>query len=176
MLEKRRIRAPLKARRQSKAHAVGPAMSPSNEGEASFWNTPGNAPRTLHFTGESLMDEEVDLANTSIASFGTPVGRHKLTSKLQPDPQTPGNQQSDEDADDYEVDGALHFEETTEPTVILETSTETSLFPEPEEGSQETAPSALAQDLVEPTTTTPHSRQKIRVTTELERIVVSAND
>ncbi|GBE81385.1 hypothetical protein SCP_0311140 [Sparassis crispa] len=51
------------------------SMSPPDEQEETFWNTPAAAARTLHFTGNSLLDEDVneELANVSALSFASPV-------------------------------------------------------------------------------------------------------
>ena len=39
--------------------------SPADEQEQDFWNTPGAATRTLHFTGELLTDEQIDVGDMS---------------------------------------------------------------------------------------------------------------
>ncbi|PSS01021.1 hypothetical protein PHLCEN_2v4079 [Hermanssonia centrifuga] len=63
----------LHKQRQSKAGshsrpAPKPAHSSPDAQEETFWNTPGAAARTLHFTGDLLADEEMDLS-----AFASPL-------------------------------------------------------------------------------------------------------
>ncbi|OBZ66549.1 hypothetical protein A0H81_13480 [Grifola frondosa] len=58
---------------QVKTQHTSAPVSPSDVQEETFWNTPAAAARTLHFTGDSLLDEHVDLGNVSAVSFGSPV-------------------------------------------------------------------------------------------------------
>ena len=178
-LEKKKLRAPLKARRQSKARTIEPPISPSDEQEASFWNTPGAAARTLHFTGESLMDEEVDLANVSTASFGTPVVPHKDHRLGSEGPQASLHLAAEDDAEEEdEVDDVLaDADDMTEPTVVVAATlsvppVETAVAESEESISVLSPLSPTPIREAEPASVTPHNRQKIRVTTELERIVV----
>jgi hypothetical protein len=45
---------------------------PVDEREQDFWNTPGAAARTLHFTGDLLTDEQIDIGELS-GSLESPV-------------------------------------------------------------------------------------------------------
>jgi hypothetical protein len=45
---------------------------PVDEQEQDFWNTPGAAARTLHFTGDLLTDEQIDIGELS-GSLESPV-------------------------------------------------------------------------------------------------------
>lgn len=45
-----------------------PAAPKTKTEEDQFWNTPAASARTLQFTGDSLMDEVVDLADVSVTS------------------------------------------------------------------------------------------------------------
>ena len=166
------MRAPLKTRRQSQVHIREPLIPTVDEGEASFWNTPGAAARTLHFTGESLMDEEVDLANISTASFGTPVVVKK-TYHIPLQENTPQPELPEDVADEDEVDDALAYaDEAAEATVIMGAPPSEL---RPEEVIHEPDQPDLPPQVVEIGPTSAEmsgSRQKIKVTTELERIVV----
>ena len=51
-----------------------PPMSPEVQ-EESFWNTPAAAARTLHFNDDLLTDETMDLANSSAFASPMPVGK-----------------------------------------------------------------------------------------------------
>ena len=56
---------------------------PADEQEQDFWNTPGAAARTLHFTGELLTDEQIDIDNMTgplSSPMPAPVPRMRGTS------------------------------------------------------------------------------------------------
>ncbi len=178
----KRPRIPLKGKREPKPSTTAPSAEPPDEREETFWNTPGAAARTLHFTGDSLLDEEVDLGDVSTASFGTPVVRQKKILSL-PVKEGLVECEEEEPADDVEeeveVDEALGAaEDTAEPNVILEKSGiphgEGRRPPEPSPEPEELdAGPPSPQGIEPPSAATPHHRHKVKVTTELERIVVS---
>lgn len=174
-------RIPLKGKRDPKPPTTAPSAEAPDEREETFWNTPGAAARTLHFTGDSLLDEEVDLGDVSTTSFGTPVVRQKIPSL--PVEAQAVEREDEEPADDVEeedeVDEVLgEADDTAEPTVTFEKPgmpddegrSPSEPSPEPEEVGA-TPPSP--QDVEPPMAATPHHRHKVKVTTELERIVVS---
>lgn len=175
-------RIPLKGKRDPKPPTTGQSAEAPDEREETFWNTPGAAARTLHFTGDSLLDEEVDLADISTTSFGTPVVRPKKIPSLQVEEQVV--ERSDEEpADDIEeedeVDEVLgEVDDTVEPTVTFEKpgmpdyEGRSPLEPSPEPEEVDATPPS-PQDVEPLMATTPHHRHKVKVTTELERIVVS---
>ncbi|KAH9940528.1 uncharacterized protein BXZ73DRAFT_88747 [Epithele typhae] len=173
-LATKKLRAPLKSRRQSRGHAIEP---PLDDGEASFWNTPGAAARTLHFTGDSLLDEEVDLANVSTTSFGTPTAVHKKAPlKLTPIHDAYPGQSSDQEDEDSEDEVLDELDGPVDPTVVLGAALEPQAQASPENPSEPEEPEdavspPAAQDDGPSNSATPH-RQRIKVTTELERIVV----
>ncbi|PIL34091.1 hypothetical protein GSI_03802 [Ganoderma sinense ZZ0214-1] len=172
-------RIPLKGKREPKPPTTAPLAEAPDEREETFWNTPGAAARTLHFTGDSLLDEEVDLADVSTTSFGTPVVRQKKVPNLQVEEQVV-ERENEEPADDIEeedeVDEVLGEADTAEPTVTFEKlempdyqrRSPPEPSPEPEEVNAE---STSPQDVEPPMAATPHHRHKVKVTTELERIV-----
>lgn len=165
--------------------------SPPDEPEDAFWNTPGAAGRTLHFTGDSLLDEEIDINDVSAASFGTPiVVPNKTTDRvplrgppsrhtLRPEEHSQDVQAEppEEDDDEAEVESFLdddEADETAEPTVVFKKA---PLQPPPEDPPvvhppepQRVSPAEDAY-IANPTLGTSH-RSKVKVTTELERIVV----
>ncbi|CCM00833.1 uncharacterized protein FIBRA_02875 [Fibroporia radiculosa] len=67
-----------------KSKSSTPTPPPLDDQEEAFWNTPGAAARTLHFTGDSLLDEEVDMGNISAVSFSSPVPLRKDRSASRP--------------------------------------------------------------------------------------------
>ena len=173
----------VRVKRKPETPAAARTPKSPDEREETFWNTPGAAARTLHFTGDSLLDEEVDLANVSTASFGTPIAHpRKLAAQVEPGVklQEPTEHPDEFDEED-EVDQALGDpDETAEPTIVLRkaaalhasevhTPPEPTPPPEPVEVA-EAPPSPPSIDLT--AAATPHHRQKVKVTTELERIVV----
>ncbi|RDX50020.1 hypothetical protein OH76DRAFT_1402866 [Lentinus brumalis] len=173
-LAKKRVRPAIRVRREPKT----PAAATPDKREDTFWNTPGAAARTLHFTGDSLLDEEVDLANVSTTSFGTPVSaaqkrqaNRPYPAEKEPQPEDPVDDLADED----EVDDVLGDADDTEPTVVFTRAFEVpaanqASSPEPAVEAEE-AVEAPAFHPPEPVAATPHHRQKVKVTTELERIV-----
>ncbi|KAI0371053.1 hypothetical protein BV20DRAFT_1035409 [Pilatotrama ljubarskyi] len=196
-LAKKKVRAPLRAKREPKTPAPATPKSPEDNPEETFWNTPGAAARTLHFTGDSLLDEDLDINDVSAASFGTPLvaakraeqaARHDLRKRHtshQPheneeaDGRDLEDDRPDEDADADEVESVLddgEADETAEPTVVLQKAPLASAPEEPRRPSPVQVPKdEKTRDLPKAQTAesaTPH-RSKVKVTTELERIVVS---
>ncbi|KAI0644633.1 hypothetical protein C8Q79DRAFT_913138 [Trametes meyenii] len=173
-LAKKRSRAPLKAKREPKAPAPATPASPPDQREETFWNTPGAAARTLHFTGDSLLDEEMDMNDVSAASFGSLV----VAQKGVPTPDLRSEDSPQEDDEEDEVESVLdEDDDTAEPTVVYRKAPTPPLLPEqarspssPSEPHQDTADTAPAVTAPGITSATPH-RPKVKVTTELERIV-----
>ncbi|OSD01261.1 hypothetical protein PYCCODRAFT_1412789 [Trametes coccinea BRFM310] len=191
-LAKKKARAPLKAKREPKRAAPdSPAPAP-DEREDTFWNTPGAAARTLHFTGDSLLDEDLDINDVSAVSFGTPLPKHgdtdresvlgtrsQAVSHSGERVNTPDFPEPEDDYEEDEVESALEADETAEPTIVLqkaplqpsapERRRSSSPPPAPEQGvplaDPEPAPVASTSERA-----TGH-RPKVKVTTELERIV-----
>ncbi|KAM5543105.1 hypothetical protein V8D89_002979 [Ganoderma adspersum] len=171
---------PLKGKRDSKPPTTAPSAEAPDEREETFWNTPGAAARTLHFTGDSLLDEEVDLGDVSTTSFDTPVVRQKKIPSLQAREQIVERKDEEPAEDIEEEDGVAEVlgeaDDTAEPTVTFEKPgmpdyegrSPPEPSPEPEEVDA-TPPSP--QDVEPPMAATPHHRHKVKVTTELERIV-----
>ncbi|KAI0356316.1 hypothetical protein OH77DRAFT_1495639 [Trametes cingulata] len=190
-LAKKKMRPPLRAKREPKTPAPATPKSPPDNPEETFWNTPGAAARTLHFTGDSLLDEDLDINDVSAASFGTPLvapkkaeknPRHELGARhtsqdVQQNEEARQEEPPDEDADEDQVESVLddgEADETAEPTVVLQKAPLSSPPEEPRPASPvqvskpepaEHIPSAPA---AEPPTT---HRPRVKVTTELERIV-----
>ena len=181
-LAKKKSRTLLKVKREPKPQAPESPASPPDEREETFWNTPGAAARTLHFTGDSLLDEEIDINDVSAASFGTPVTKQKVPEKASlhdmgahashSDAQ-PGGPEQDQYAEDEEdeVESVLDEDDATEPTVVLQKvpSPQKPRSPEPEPvRKQERPPEPVSL-------ASGGHRPKVKVTTELERVVVGYN-
>lgn len=175
-MSKKKPRTLVRAKRKPAPPATPQTPSSPDQREETFWNTPGAAARTLHFTGDSLLDEEVDLANVSTTSFCTPLAAQKFSKQIPFDPEEAEPQQEDVSEEEDEVDQALGDpDETIEPTVVLGKTAPLLEEHSPSESVQElevvkaaSSPSELAPFNAAP----PHHRQKVKVTTELERIVV----
>ncbi|OCH86353.1 hypothetical protein OBBRIDRAFT_838235 [Obba rivulosa] len=69
--ELKKRKAALTERRQTPHTTPCPPLVDTHE--ESFWATPGGAARTLHFGSDSLLTEQVDLADVSLESFATPL-------------------------------------------------------------------------------------------------------
>lgn len=164
------------ALKPSKAKAE-PQASPPDDQEQNFWDTPGAAARTLHFTGELLTDEQIDMGELSASldspllsarrTRGTKSGALQFTAR-EPDVSVePEAIQHPDDADDgpEESFGSPGAEYDEDATVMLgkplaETSSRrTQSPPEPPRV-------ARPQDAAS-------KRAKTKVTVELENIVVS---
>ncbi|KAH9830757.1 uncharacterized protein C8Q71DRAFT_784405 [Rhodofomes roseus] len=147
----------------------------SDEKEETFWNTPGAAARTLHFTGDSLLDEEALVADMTNMSFSSPVPaqRNGAMSSLSEHPLD--EDEEPELGTDADNEDSLPAEESPEedsdPTVRLQPhSLPTALSPAGDDLVQhEQSPSVTPAPVTE--TPDPHKRTKVRVTTELEQIV-----
>ncbi|KAI0823620.1 hypothetical protein BC628DRAFT_1420665 [Trametes gibbosa] len=189
-LAKKKARAPLRAKREPKTPVPVTTASPPDEPEDAFWNTPGAAGRTLHFTGDSLLDEEIDINDVSAASFGTPTipqnktvdrapGRDFSSRHASERSQNAKSDPPEGDDEEDEVESALEddddgvIDETAEPTVVL---SKAPLYHAPE-ASRTTSPpeseGALPAKDLHTATPTPGAthRSKVKVTTELERVV-----
>ncbi|KAI0674826.1 hypothetical protein C8Q78DRAFT_1075188 [Trametes maxima] len=192
-IAKKRSRAPLKAKREPKAPALATPASPPDQREETFWNTPGAAARTLHFTSDSLLDEEMDMNDVSAASFGSPVvaqkgvigslvlenasGARRHSRSTEPAPNLHSEYSPQEDDED-EVESVLEEEDdTAEPTIVYQKAPTPQLPPErarspspvsePHQDTTGATPVVTAPGIM---SATPH-RPKVKVTTELERIV-----
>ncbi|KAI0661252.1 hypothetical protein C8Q70DRAFT_969737 [Cubamyces menziesii] len=181
-LAKKKSRTLLKVKREPKPQAPESPASPPDEREETFWNTPGAAARTLHFTGDSLLDEEIDINDVSAASFGTPVTKQKVPEKASlhdmgahashSDAQ-PGGPEQDQYAEDEEdeVESVLDEDDATEPTVVLQ-KVPSPPSPPQKPRSPEPEPVRKQERPPEPVSLTSGGhRPKVKVTTELERVV-----
>ncbi|KAI9068409.1 hypothetical protein FKP32DRAFT_1672323 [Trametes sanguinea] len=191
-LAKKKARAPLKAKREPKPSAPdSPAPAP-DEREDTFWNTPGAAARTLHFTGDSLLDEDLDINDVSAVSFGTPLPKHADTDRgpllgtrsqaLDHSGEKANAPESPEPEDDFEedeVENVLEADETAESTIVLQKAPLQPSSPELARSPSPPRPSKQGVPLADPEPTPAAStleraaghRPKVKVTTELERIV-----
>ncbi|PCH43834.1 hypothetical protein WOLCODRAFT_132982 [Wolfiporia cocos MD-104 SS10] len=158
--------------------------------EESFWNTPDTAARTLHFTGDSLLDEQVDIGDVSTVSFATPLpARVRSRSRSTPRPKTleetlpdeadpePQPEPEPEPAADEQtspIEGEENQE--AEQTVTLEQphpaspSQDVSIVSEATEEPPTPSPSPRAEEAETPLGSSRH--QKVRITEETERIAV----
>ncbi|EMD32100.1 hypothetical protein CERSUDRAFT_77683 [Gelatoporia subvermispora B] len=144
--ELKKRKAALIERRQT-PHTT-PRPPASDVHEESFWATPGTAARTLHFGGDSLLSEQVDLANVSLESFATPLPAksYKPPRDLEMPPVVPEASP-----------------ELPEPATPVQAADETVSAESPPPEPSSPTPQPLSQD--EP------KEQGIRVTHELELIV-----
>ncbi|KAI0063690.1 hypothetical protein BV25DRAFT_1990653 [Artomyces pyxidatus] len=157
--------------------------------EDMFWNTPAAPARTLQFSNELLIDEQVDLGDVT-TSFSSPIGpiRGAMGSRLvgedegdgsmdangvEEDDETIGPQIVDESGDTVDEEGEDDPEDE-EKTVMLKRlsppsapQTETTV----DASVVEIEPAALP--LPGGASTPPQSakKQKVRITNEVERIV-----
>lgn len=156
------------------AEPADPITSPPDPQEEDFWNTPGAPARTLHFTGELLTDEELDISDVD-ASLSSPLGptpnlhrsarpsrAMQFTAKEAPSfteeslsPERTAEHDTTIEAHPPDDDNDDNEDEEEEQTVILQKA---PLVPEPDT-PQETEASA-------------RPKTKFKVTTELERAVV----
>lgn len=175
-------------------------MSPQDIQEETFWNTPGAGARTLHFKGDSLLDEKVDFgmglggAMDFISPGPTPGPSVGLSTSdggdvfsplgYEPPPNVPSSELEDQELDegpDETVLGATDADEEDDATVMLgkplKREPGLSLSTPPaasaiEVSPEEENPPALS---VEETPSNASKRTKVKVTTELERAVVSTS-
>lgn len=116
------------------------------------------AAKTLRFTDNMLLDEDIDIGNTSVASFGSPLPRLKAhtvgMSYVLPDSNF-GQDPSDRN---------LNPSAQSPPEEVLETEMD-GLDNEPPNNE------LTSRTAKEETSSTPSTR-RIKVTTEVERIVV----
>ncbi|KAH9895052.1 hypothetical protein C8Q73DRAFT_745415 [Cubamyces lactineus] len=192
-LAKKKSRTLLKVKREPKPQAPESPASPPDEREGTFWNTPGAAARTLHFTGDSLLDEEIDINDVSAASFGTPVTKQKAIEKApllemgMHDSRThaqPEGSEQDQYAEDEEdevesvLDDDEAEEDSVEPTVVLQKAPsppsppQKPRSPSPEPVRRQDRPSEpVSSTSVAQSSSSGGHRPKVKVTTELERVV-----
>lgn len=156
---------------------------PADAQEETFWNTPAASARTLHFTGESLLDEHVDVGDISGVSFASPLpvrgsiqSLSRLATAEDDEPETQLEPEIAElvSMDDGEsmgsVDGSPEDEVEEEQTVVMH---------QPPPGGAVDVPDELAEAALEPASEPPPVAEthgvarssKVRVTTELEHIV-----
>ncbi|KAI0958168.1 hypothetical protein AcV7_004057 [Taiwanofungus camphoratus] len=196
------VRLPLKPRPKPKPQTPQPPpVSPPDTQEETFWNTPAAAARTLHFAGDSLLDEHVDLADVSTVSFASPVpmrsrgpdlNASRPASRAAPQHMAgdPAHavESGDVPLDDGPVtddeDGAPEMEDTEdidgedeERTVVLPKPpplTQPSWLPEEPTTPAEARDEPASHMGPCPPVETPsnsNKRPKIKVTTELESII-----
>lgn len=120
------------------------------------------------------------MANVSTTSFGTPVSaaqkrqaNRPYPAEKEPQPEDPVDDLADED----EVDDVLGDADDTEPTVVFTRAFEVpaanqASSPEPAVEAEEVVEAPAFHPPEPAVAATPHHRQKVKVTTELERIVV----
>ncbi|KZT68323.1 hypothetical protein DAEQUDRAFT_766492 [Daedalea quercina L-15889] len=179
LLEEKKA-APRPPRLRHKARPQTPSHAP-DEQEETFWNTPGAAARTLHFTGDSLLDEEALVADMSNLSFSSPVPAHR-SGPINSTPDLPSEDEEPEDEasanETVQATNESSFpaeeeleDEDSDPTVKLRLPSP-SPVPLPVEDAaarSEPSPPPTPAPVVE--TPEPHKRRKVKVTTELEQIV-----
>ncbi|KAJ7622831.1 hypothetical protein DFH06DRAFT_1059710 [Mycena polygramma] len=142
-----------------KATASEPPSTPvqsSSKLDETF-HTPAAAARTLRFTDNLLMDEQVDLADISIS---TPVAPSRMQRRVSPadDP--------DEDSGEEAV-GEPVAEYPDEPA----DDDATVVLPKPAVALSTSPPPSVPTSPVEPPATDTPKKGKVRVNTEVERIV-----
>ncbi|TBU40912.1 hypothetical protein BD309DRAFT_1011154 [Dichomitus squalens] len=176
-LAKKKARGPLRAKREPKPLITATPTEATDEREDTFWNTPGAAARTLHFTGDSLLDEEVDLANVTTASFGTPLSLQKKIMSPPAEKEAVVSEEPADDIEEEEIDEVLgEIDESVDPTVVLgklpaASPPEKQFYVAPDPAPEEVEEALPPPKDAEPAAATPQHRQKVKVTTELERIV-----
>ncbi|KZT27974.1 hypothetical protein NEOLEDRAFT_1167693 [Neolentinus lepideus HHB14362 ss-1] len=152
--------------------------------EDMFWNTPASRGRTLHFT-ESLMDESVDLANVTTTFSGpleAPASKGKSRDLAEEDESEEDDEEGEEDAEESGVaeteETSGELEDDVNQTVVLpkqpEDEPKSPIRPPDTSASDRTvelAPQTPSQSA--PTGTAESARKpKVRITTEVERVVV----
>lgn len=163
-----------KTTKPSKAKSESSAPPP-DEQEQDFWNTPGAAARTLHFTGELLTDEQIDMSDLS-ASLGSPVPsslpRMRETSSRamqftarELDSSNERVPPPREDPDSPEELAGANNEDLT--VMLQKPPVDSSSKPVPSPPEPEPEPALAA-----PQKETSRREGKAKVTTELENIVV----
>lgn len=177
MLQKTKPGGASKGPKSAKAKPDPSEAPPTDAQEQDFWNTPGAAARTLHFTGELLTDEQIDVAEMS-GSLDSPLpaaprvrgtrsGALQFTSK---EPERDASVESEVHAEPEEPDEPedLHVSEEAgedgDATVMLQRP------PVDNGGRSSRSPpeSVPAHTPAEDAS----RRNKVKVTVELENIVV----
>jgi hypothetical protein len=173
------------------ANSPGPPnTAASDPQEDSFWTTPG-ARRTLQFKNELLVDEDVDLGNVT-ASFATPVVPLKSSASGSVPTDFPLQEQGP--TDDLVPEDLSTLEDTFDRTTgahdsnleiagqvddqsinVKHRPVQPSPRSVPPPSSEPSTPVVSTGKLTSSTTGDPghtHSAKKIRVTSDVERIVV----
>ena len=145
--------------------------------EQDFWNTPGAAARTLHFTGELLTDEQMDMSDLSASlGSGSPVpnsmprirgasSRAMQFTAREPDisvEQEPSAHQPNEQPD---IPEELTGENDDDVTVMLQK-------PPVESSTKQVHSPPIPKPGPPPSNNSAKKEGKAKVTTELENIVV----
>ncbi|KAF7362004.1 hypothetical protein MVEN_00545600 [Mycena venus] len=145
--------------RQKPAVAPDPPSTPvqSSKLDETF-HTPAAAARTMRFTDNLLMDEQVDLADVSITSPVAPSRMRERVSLAEQSEDESGGEETVEQS----VAESMDEPPDDDPTIVL-SKTAVSPPPAPSPASPPTPP-------VQPATETP-KKGKVRVNTEVERIV-----
>ncbi|KAG6829557.1 hypothetical protein H0H92_004226 [Tricholoma furcatifolium] len=157
-----------------------PPPRPSSPEEDNFWNTPAGAARTLRFSenlmeADNLLNEQVDLVDTSNVSFTSPVpaSRTGQASALYPDdsiqftpsllkpPIAEASQQDNDESFSLPAEDDIHEPEyedegVGDSTVVLKKPSEQDIPTSPHQPDVENTPSV--------------KKQKIRVNGEVELI------
>lgn len=171
--------------------AESPTTAASDPKEDSFWTTPGVG-KTLQFRDELLVNEDVDLGNVT-SSFPTPIVPFRSSALRSLPTNSPLQEEDPTDDMAHEDPSVLEdtFDRPAEAQVSgLEITGQTSdrtdsgkhppSQPPPRSvpplGSEPSTPVASTEQLTSSSTTEnlghTHSAKKIRVTSDMERIVV----
>ncbi|EPQ57372.1 hypothetical protein GLOTRDRAFT_137712 [Gloeophyllum trabeum ATCC 11539] len=163
-----------------------PAAPPKADAqEEMFWNTPASRARTLHFTESLIMDESVDLGNVT-TSFSSPLaGPASRASRHMVEEDEPEDEAEEEEEESPAVGEEQDHEEQPDSPEEPETETDQEtvvLSKPPDEPPSPTRPPDTPASEIELVTETPSQptpsggtesvrKPKVRITTEVERIV-----
>ena len=168
-MAKKKPVAPRSSYSRVKLKPPSPPPPPPHLQEESFWNTPGPNLRKMNITGDLLLNENVDLSDISMASFGTP-----LPTRVSATPPTQ-LARTDETLDDL-LDGGAFGADVHDGTLQ---ATPTAPDPPPLQ-SPSPRPPQLQAVVPEPALQTPSTngepssskKHKLRVTSDTGKIVV----
>ena len=157
-----------------------PKSVPSDPQEDTFWTTPGDR-SALDFKGEQLIDEDVDLSDVT-SSFSTPVAPLKPSVARIP-PSNP-TVYEEEQGPTEEPEDSSALENTFDHTTAAHDSNAENVKRVDDQPLPQTAgPSTPVVEFrqsdnspVDNRTPRAHSAKKIRVTGDVERIVVCHNN
>ena len=150
-----------------------PNSASSDPQEDTFWTTPGDR-SALDFKGEQLIDEDVDLSDVT-SSFSTPVAPFKPSvARIAPSNPTV---YEEEQGPTEEPDDSSALENTFDHTTAAhdsnaENSKRVDDQPLPQTAGPSTPVVENRQSTTDNRTPRAHSAKKIRVTGDVERIVV----